>query len=101
MIRRPPRSTLFPYTTLFRSEVAGVEPAVAKRLGGGRGIAEVAEHHMGSSHDDLAAPVPLGLVDANLDPRDRPAHGALQGMLGTVDRHDRRALGETVALEER
>src|SRR5256885_10000980 len=27
MIRRPPRSTLFPYTTLFRSRVAdGVEP---------------------------------------------------------------------------
>src|SRR2546429_6009512 len=25
MIRRPPRSTLFPYTTLFRSQ--GVEPA--------------------------------------------------------------------------
>src|SRR2546425_11682232 len=24
MIRRPPRSTLFPYTTLFRSEVRGV-----------------------------------------------------------------------------
>src|SRR5688572_31662244 len=24
MIRRPPRSTLFPYTTLFRSEIAGV-----------------------------------------------------------------------------
>src|SRR2546428_6523027 len=24
MIRRPPRSTLFPYTTLFRSELAGV-----------------------------------------------------------------------------
>src|SRR2546425_5855391 len=25
MIRRPPRSTLFPYTTLFRSGVAGPE----------------------------------------------------------------------------
>src|SRR3712207_7822812 len=25
MIRRPPRSTLFPYTTLFRSPVAAVE----------------------------------------------------------------------------
>src|SRR5256885_12870054 len=25
MIRRPPRSTLFPYTTLFRSESAGVK----------------------------------------------------------------------------
>src|SRR5262245_63671895 len=24
MIRRPPRSTLFPYTTLFRSQVLGV-----------------------------------------------------------------------------
>src|SRR2546425_1303994 len=24
MIRRPPRSTLFPYTTLFRSNIAGI-----------------------------------------------------------------------------
>src|ERR1043166_7049566 len=27
MIRRPPRSTLFPYTTLFRSVVIGHDPA--------------------------------------------------------------------------
>src|SRR2546430_6448631 len=27
MIRRPPRSTLFPYTTLFRSGRAGARPA--------------------------------------------------------------------------
>src|SRR3712207_7448427 len=26
MIRRPPRSTLFPYTTLFRSKTAYIEP---------------------------------------------------------------------------
>src|SRR2546426_9269272 len=32
MIRRPPRSTLFPYTTLFRSEVA-------RELGRERGLA--------------------------------------------------------------
>src|SRR2546429_7134585 len=25
MIRRPPRSTLFPYTTLFRSSIAGAQ----------------------------------------------------------------------------
>src|SRR2546422_1555606 len=31
MIRRPPRSTLFPYTTLFRSE-----PAVCSGEGGGQ-----------------------------------------------------------------
>src|SRR3712207_9018745 len=30
MIRRPPRSTLFPYTTLFRSETPA--PAVAEQL---------------------------------------------------------------------
>src|SRR3989442_11870968 len=28
MIRRPPRSTLFPYTTLFRSFHAGLDPDV-------------------------------------------------------------------------
>src|SRR5947209_15437527 len=28
MIRRPPRSTLFPYTTLFRSS-AGLDPVIA------------------------------------------------------------------------
>src|SRR5437764_6857517 len=29
MIRRPPRSTLFPYTTLFRSHRNGAEPGKA------------------------------------------------------------------------
>src|SRR5262249_62316577 len=33
MIRPPPRSTLFPYTTLFRSRADG--PGVAARRGGG------------------------------------------------------------------
>src|SRR5258707_10646338 len=37
MIRRPPRSTLFPYTTLFRSgraaQLLRAEPAVAKLSG--------------------------------------------------------------------
>src|SRR2546430_13401168 len=35
MIRRPPRSTLFPYTTLFRSEVADLE-GHAHRVGAAR-----------------------------------------------------------------
>src|SRR5258708_30271856 len=33
MIRRPPRSTLFPYTTLFRSYHARVASAPCARLG--------------------------------------------------------------------
>src|SRR2546430_13740101 len=32
MIRRPPRSTLFPYTTLFRSQIVAVERARAAAL---------------------------------------------------------------------
>src|SRR2546425_3799322 len=32
MIRRPPRSTLFPYTTLFRSPNLGTGPAGDKRV---------------------------------------------------------------------
>src|SRR3712207_6893108 len=33
MIRRPPRSTLFPYTTLFRSRLAGVRAGLRRRPG--------------------------------------------------------------------
>src|SRR5688572_32261241 len=32
MIRRPPRSTLFPYTTLFRSEVATIHQRDSHRF---------------------------------------------------------------------
>src|SRR5574341_1871847 len=32
MIRRPPRSTLFPYTTLFRSEEVPMEPINMRRF---------------------------------------------------------------------
>src|SRR5688500_19610211 len=34
MIQRPPRSTLFPYTTLFRSSMAAGAAVVATRVGG-------------------------------------------------------------------
>src|SRR3989454_12843443 len=37
MIRRPPRSTLFPYTTLFRSGRHGDDPLLARRRWGHRG----------------------------------------------------------------
>src|SRR3712207_7957356 len=32
MIRRPPRSTLFPYTTLFRSALRGLEDGVVEQV---------------------------------------------------------------------
>src|SRR5436309_12718395 len=36
MIRRPPRSTLFPYTTLFRSETIGVLKSAVQQAKLGR-----------------------------------------------------------------
>src|SRR5256885_7764478 len=36
MIRRPPRSTLFPYTTLFRSLIVGADGAIRDYLPGVR-----------------------------------------------------------------
>src|SRR3712207_8383022 len=42
MIRRPPRSTLFPYTTLFRSAVVHVGPMIGK-TGLDLGISELHE----------------------------------------------------------
>src|SRR2546428_6258535 len=38
MIRRPPRSTLFPYTTLFRSRVQVLGLPLERFLGDGRAI---------------------------------------------------------------
>src|SRR2546429_4581168 len=46
MIRRPPRSTLFPYTTLFRSAVGIAELAV---------LAEGALEEAGADRADLVA----------------------------------------------
>src|SRR5260370_22887556 len=42
MIRRPPRSTLFPYTTLFRSDLAGPRPLQARDRAQRRGLAAAA-----------------------------------------------------------
>src|SRR3712207_7533069 len=57
MIRRPPRSTLFPYTTLFRSVDLGADAA----------IADLAVHLVGEIHRRRAARVaqhrrPVGRV---------------------------------------
>src|SRR3712207_9254872 len=66
MIRRPPRSTLFPYTTLFRSQVAD-------QVGGDDLLAlEVAVHQL----------LVLGLLDDRLD----ELAAQLDRFLGQLDR---------------
>src|SRR5258708_27683101 len=57
MIRRPPRSTLFPYTTLFRSEIAVTEretgnPAVQRRSSlSADGFSAARSHNRGRSEE--------------------------------------------------
>src|SRR6267154_4669876 len=61
MIRRPPRSTLFPYTTLFRSRVPPGRPAQGRAHGegaaaaGGGGAVTRSEEHT----SELQSPVHL------------------------------------------
>src|SRR3989454_4985111 len=54
MIRRPPRSTLFPYTTLFRSS-AGVEHAEQGRDPAEGGAVADARGHRDHGHGDEPA----------------------------------------------
>src|SRR2546427_12287984 len=49
MIRRPPRSTLFPYTTLFRSRLP--RGVVQDGVGGGIGDRDGADHPVGPDDD--------------------------------------------------
>src|SRR6476620_12014651 len=44
MIRRPPRSTLFPYTTLFRSPRSARSPPTCARCTGSAGTRRSEEH---------------------------------------------------------
>src|SRR5258707_15007464 len=68
MIRRPPRSTLFPYTTLFRSAhaitvhhgdrglVVAVDPFPPPAIGGGRGqsLEDRKSTRLNSSHANIS-----------------------------------------------
>src|SRR5258708_9724935 len=67
MIRRPPRSTLFPYTTLFRSQLA---PEAKQGLGAQAGdLAEL---------DEIRRVLPAELLEL----RDRAAFEELADLLG-------------------
>src|SRR5256885_10644334 len=53
MIRRPPRSTLFPYTTLFRSAEGGIHERREQRRGSDG--AELPPHRAGDGLDHAEA----------------------------------------------
>src|SRR3712207_7036210 len=73
MIRRPPRSTLFPYTTLFRSLTGTDGTYVLALKGSGTGIADAAGNALAGGtteqwRTDTAAPT-ADISDVTPDPR--------------------------------
>src|SRR2546425_8069509 len=99
MIRRPPRSTLFPYTTLFRSQLPPprrIEEElfrVERKDLGGRARAQEAGEGVAALHD---APVALGAEHAREVPLEVvaiPLHRGLQ-LLGQL----RERLGRLLRL---
>src|SRR3712207_3177828 len=64
MIRRPPRSTLFPYTTLFRSGRALVYRRRGSVIGGGRPLEAVYEFDRQVEQVGADADGPLRIVEA-------------------------------------
>src|SRR3712207_9460138 len=69
MIRRPPRSTLFPYTTLFRSVSTPVQNLVSRHL-----EARADLHALGLTGDPASfVAVQRALGAANLNDPDPPA----------------------------
>src|SRR5256885_5415603 len=71
MTRRPPRSTLFPYTTLFRSEALADDRALD--------LAGAAHDRVGARRQQQTRPLPVG------EERTRP--GELHRGLGEAPAH--------------
>src|SRR3712207_8781886 len=68
MIRRPPRSTLFPYTTLFRSHQRGQRAAWVAHP---RGLGRVDREWGNKRHQDLYALVRAHNVETTSEGQDR------------------------------
>src|SRR5256886_8971309 len=77
MIRRPPRSTLFPYTTLFRSESGVVRGAVEKAIEEVRGGEKVADANAEEGRQ--------ALEKYTIDLTARAAAGKLDPVIGRDD----------------
>src|SRR3712207_8661859 len=73
MIRRPPRSTLFPYTTLFRSDEEAETEACAHRIGQAqeRVRADTGEQRTHRSGAEAARYDRRGEDRGHAEPRDR------------------------------
>src|SRR5689334_24798598 len=93
MLRRPPRSTLFPYTTLFRSVASSVELAVYDAAGrlqrrlDSRAIAVPGSYSVSwDGRDDDGRRVPSGVYLYRLQTRSEEHTSELQSQFHLVCR---------------
>src|SRR3989449_2404498 len=91
MIRRPPRSTLFPYTTLFRSEALQIPQnrvrVIGAYLGGGFG-----------GKEDVTVEVYLGLLAWETGRPVKMVWTRQESLLARAKRHPYRMRYRTAAL---
>src|SRR2546426_10626098 len=86
MIRRPPRSTLFPYTTLFRSRRVELGPRAGSRRAwhdaGAHGLGTSRGAHGSAAHAGWRVPAgrPRGIAHDAADTR----HGLLESRVGAL-----------------
>src|SRR3712207_8635608 len=97
MIRRPPRSTLFPYTTLFRSVPVGQRRAHAAHVRVGLAVGEAGEAvEAVAAH---AAPgLGVGLVEVDAD---RQVEGLVRSEEHTSELQSRQYLVCRLLLEKK
>src|SRR3712207_9551525 len=92
MIRRPPRSTLFPYTTLFRSQAEVVATLLVqqRRDLGGSGVAEDDAGGRGVLHRHVGSPPTFeGACCGTSCSRPTPPERSLFPLYGVECRADR------------
>src|SRR5256885_7143178 len=81
MIRRPPRSTLFPYTTLFRSR-ENLEPLQLQALTGRLSVQHQDGWRFAAQNLEFSTGDGLHWPAGNLRARYNPAGASTQGALG-------------------
>src|SRR2546425_7728262 len=86
MIRRPPRSPLFPYTTLFRSETASAAPTAVGPGMVTTGMPRARAPATSSAPGSLTAGVPASVTSATSRPRSEEHTSELQSLAYLVCR---------------
>src|SRR3712207_8899367 len=89
MIRRPPRSTLFPYTTLFRSARVQSHHLAGANVGRDGNLSRLRVRAGDPAHEEVALHV-LGLVGVDDDPHEQARLEQLALVLREVDRKSTR-----------